>query len=55
MKQMKEGLRLQNEMYQYQLDNPVNLEGGNFAPQSMPTNVQYPNFLNTYFQQSGNQ
>ena len=55
MKQMKEGLRLQNEMYQYQLDNPVNLEGSNFAPQSMPTNVQYPNFLNTYFQQSGNQ
>jgi len=55
MKQMVEGLRIQNEMYQYQLDNPLDIESMNVAPTSMPITSQYPNFFNSYFQQSTNQ
>lgn len=55
MKQMTEGLRLQNEMYQYQLDNPLDIESMNVAPTSMPMTSQYPNFFNPYFQQPTNQ
>lgn len=55
MKQMVEGLRIQNEMYQYQLDNPLDIESMNVAPTSMPMTSQYPNFFNPYFQQPTNQ
>lgn len=54
MKQMVEGLRLQNEIYQYQLDNPLDIESMNVAPTSMPMTSQYPNFFNPYFQQPTN-
>ena len=39
MKQMTEGLRLQNERYQYQLDNPLDLTQGTYAPQQLSTDV----------------
>ena len=39
MKQMTEGLRLQNERYQYQLDNPLDLTQGTYAPRQLSTDV----------------
>jgi len=59
MKQMVEGLRLQNEMYQYQLDNPPDFTQGTFAPQQLSTQTAVSPytapmfFYNPYFQQSG--
>jgi hypothetical protein len=40
MKQMTEGLRLQNEIYQYQLEHPLDLESGTYAPPSISTDTQ---------------
>jgi len=57
MKQMVEGLRLQNEMYQYQLDNPPDFTQGTFAPQQLSTDVAVSPqnapmyFSNSFFQQ----
>jgi hypothetical protein len=39
MKQMTEGLSLQNEIYQYQLSTPLDLESGTYAPQSISTDI----------------
>ena len=57
MKQMVEGVRLQNEMYQYQLDNPPDFTQGTFAPQQLSTDVAVSPqnapmyFSNSFFQQ----
>ena len=57
MKQMTEGLRLQNERYQYQLDNPLDLSQGTYAPQQLSTDVAvspqngFQYFSNSFFQQ----
>jgi hypothetical protein len=40
MKQMTEGLSLQNEIYQNQLKTPLDLESGTYAPPSISTDTQ---------------
>ena len=52
MKQMTEGLRLQNEMYQYQLQNPLDLTQGTYAPQSISTDISVDPYNAPTFYQS---
>jgi len=50
MKQMVEGLRIQNDIYQNQLNTPFDLAQGTYAPRPISTNISVdPNNARTFY------